>query len=87
MEKQNMSSKRKKNGVKNLFIIAVIIVVVVGIPLVLLNYQAKRSGLTLSEVISRITNKVESENKKTESLDENRTGEKIDFLDSKTYWE
>jgi len=79
MAKQN-KNKTKKRGSKSLIIIIVILVVIIGIPLLLLNYQANRTGLSMAEVISRITNTADSEN---ETASEGKTGEKIDFLDKK----
>jgi hypothetical protein len=81
MEKQNTSQKSKGNGLKNLMIIAIIIVVIVGIPLLLLNYQAKRSGLTMGEVVNRITNKSEKTGTGEIGQTENNIAEQIDFLD------
>lgn len=74
------SAKKKKNGNKGFILIVVLIIVIVGIPLLLLNYQAKRSGLTIGEVVSRITGKSETESKEVQNTGEKATGEKIDFL-------
>lgn len=79
MRKQNTSGQKK--GLKNLILIITIILVIFGIPLILLNYQAKRSGLTIDEVLGRIT----GSQKKTEITsiqnDSTPTGEQIDFLE------
>ena len=80
MANESKVPDKKKSGIKNVILIAVILVVIVGIPLLFLNYQASRSGLTISEVISRITNKSEPGDKQTDTAGENATGEKIDFL-------
>lgn len=77
----NNQNKSRKKGYKNLIIIVVLLLVIAGIPFLLLNYQAKRSGLTVREVISRITGKSDSESKKVTAGGENVIGEKIDFLD------
>jgi hypothetical protein len=61
MDNKKTSPNTKKSGYKNIILIAVILIVSVGIPLLFLNYQANRSGLTMSEVISRITGKSEAE--------------------------
>jgi hypothetical protein len=66
---------------KNIILIAVILIAIIGIPLLFLNYQSKRSGLTRGDVIRRITGKSESGGHATKGLVENVTGEKIDFLD------
>ncbi len=84
MASEKSTQKRKKGSFKNIILIILIFVVIAGIPLLLLNYQAKRSGLTVSEVISRITGKSNEEIKETSAPGENLTGEKIDFLNSST---
>jgi len=78
MAKQK-SSKKKNSGIKNLVLVLIIILVIVGIPLLLLNYQASRTGLTMSEVIGRIINTSDSEQEAT--ADTGKAGEQIDFLD------
>ena len=80
MNNQNKSQKTKNGGNKNLILIIVLLMVIVGIPYLLLNYQAKRIGLTKKEVINRITGKSEKGNEKVLVGGENVTGEKIDFL-------
>ena len=80
MTNQGKSSGKKKSGIKNFILIAVILVVLIGIPLMFLNYQAKRSGLTIGEVVSRITKNSDTSDKKVETTGTEVTGEKIDFL-------
>jgi len=80
MANEKISPNKKKSGYKSLILIAVLLIVIFGIPFLLLNYQAKRSGLTISEVVSRITNKSESESKEVQNGGEKATGAKIDFL-------
>lgn len=81
MASEKSTQKRKKGSYKNIILIILIFVVIAGIPMLLLNYQAKRSGLTVGEVISRITGKSETAGKNIESTDKIATGEKIDFLE------
>jgi len=69
----------KSKNYKSLWIIIVIMAVIVGIPLLLLNYQAKRTGLSMTEVVGRITKS--SDKGKEDSASIGETGEKIDFLD------
>jgi hypothetical protein len=73
--------KDRKSRYKNIIPIAIILFALTGIPLLLLNYQAKRSGLTMGEVIKRITKKTEAGSGITGVTNESLTGEKIDFLD------
>jgi hypothetical protein len=59
----------------------VIIAVLVGIPFLLVNYQASRSGLTRGEVIRRIFGKKESSPDQLSGEAGTLQGEKIDFLE------
>jgi hypothetical protein len=79
MANENKNSSRKKNTNKSTLIVLVVIIAIVLIPLLLLNYQAKRSGLTLGEVITRIASK--SDRDTTAGSDKAATGERIDFLE------
>ena len=79
MTKEDLPEKRKSR-IKNIIPIAVILIAIIGIPLLLLNYQAKRTGLTTSEVISRIIRSSDDESE-DENTDKVASGEKIDFLD------
>jgi hypothetical protein len=79
MEKERIAPKKKKGGFKKIIPIAIILIILVGIPLVFLNYQAKRTGLKMGDVVKR-TKVKESKSKVDESTSLNVTGEKIDFL-------
>jgi len=81
MTKKKTASKKQKRWYKNIISIAVILIVVTGIPFLLLNYQAKQSGLTMGDVIRRTVGKSGSGSSNTEGAGETVTGEKIDFLD------
>ncbi|MCK4991361.1 MAG: VCBS repeat-containing protein [Bacteroidales bacterium] len=81
MSKEKTASKKRKNRFKTIIPIAVILIAIVGIPFLILNYQAGRSGLTRGDVIRRIIGTSESSREGTEGLAENSSGEKIDFLD------
>jgi len=80
MTKEKAAPNRQKKGLKNLIPIAIVIILILGIPLLLLNYQAKHSGMTMGEVIGRITNKLGSNEKVSASSKDNPAGEKVDFL-------
>lgn len=71
----------KKKSIKNIIPIVIIVLLLIGIPFLLLNYQAKRTGLSKGEVVNRIFNKSDSKSN-TELSEENNTAEKIDFLDA-----
>lgn len=81
MTKENSNSGIRKGRYKSLIIIAVILVVLLGIPYLLLNYQANRLGLTRGEVLNRITGKSTSDMEESESMANQTMGAKIDFLD------
>lgn len=78
-----VENKSKKKEFKNLIPVVIILLVIVGIPLLLLNYQAKRSGLTKSEVIQRILRSSDNKAEEAATTDNAETGSKIDFLDKK----
>ncbi len=80
MVKAKTTPKKQRNGIKNFILAAIVLTLIVGIPLLLLNYQANRSGMTRGEVINRITNKLGSDEEKSMASNVNHTGEKIDFL-------
>jgi len=81
MTKEKTSQKKNK-GLKNLIPILIILIVIVGIPLLFLNYQAKRSGMSMGDAIKRITTKTGSKEAASENAATNNSGEKIDFLTS-----
>jgi hypothetical protein len=81
MVEERTATEKRKRKYRNIIPIAAIIIIIVGIPFLLLNYQAKRSGLTKNEVIKRITVKFKSGSSNTSRPDVNLTGAKIDFLD------
>ena len=73
-----------KKGSKNFIIFVVIIVLIIGIPLFLVNYQAQKSGMSMEKFLQRKMYRV----KTTDSLPggnlkENIVGDKVDFLTSK----
>ena len=80
MTKEMGTPGKQRKGMKNLISIVIILFLIIGIPLLLLNYQAKRSGMTRAEVIKRITNKMGNSEKDSISSTSNLTGEKVDFL-------
>jgi hypothetical protein len=81
MIKDKNVPENRKSRYRNIIPIAIIIIIIIGIPFLLLNYQAKRSGLTKNEIIKRITVKLKPGSSKAGGQGENVTGVKIDFLD------
>lgn len=72
---------KKKSRYRNIIPITVVLFILIGIPLLLLNYQSKRSGLSKSEVIRRKVSRSEQGSSETKGIVENLTGGRIDFLD------
>jgi hypothetical protein len=72
--------KKQKKGIINLIPVIIVLTLLLGIPALLLNFQSKRSGMSWSEVISRIGNKSGSKNLDQKLVAEQLPGEKIDFL-------
>lgn len=81
MTSKRSAPKKKEKQYKRIFPVIITIAVLAGLPLLLLSYQAKRTGLTWSEVIKRITGSSESVGKADGPADE-VTGERIYFLDT-----
>ena len=79
--KEKTGSKGRRKGPRNLVIALVVVAVLVGIPFLLLNYQARRSGLSRGEVVQRIFGNPRSGNDQTAMAGSAIEGEKIDFLD------
>jgi hypothetical protein len=81
MVKDIHSTKNHKKGLKNLIPAFLILFVFAGIPMLFLNYQAKRSGMTWGGVIHRIMNRAGEKDKVSGILTDNTSNEKINFLD------
>ncbi len=73
--------KKGKKGSRNILVVIIVALVLVGIPFLLVNYQANRSGLTRSEVVNRIIGNRESAADPDPGDAASLQGEKIDFLD------
>jgi hypothetical protein len=58
----------------------IVLFLIAGIPFLFLNYQAKRSGMSRSEVIKRITNKMGGSEKESVISTDSAVGEMVDFL-------
>jgi len=81
MAKDSNGSKKLSRRLKNLIPLALILLVFAGIPMIFLNFQAKRSGMTRSAVIKRIMNKAGEKDKVSGAVTDNAIGEKVNFLD------
>lgn len=80
MAKESTQTKKKK-GLKNFLPLIIILIVIVGVPLLFLSYQAKRSGLTMGSVVKRIMTKTESTDMNAENTAKTDTTTEVQFLD------
>ncbi|MCK4993273.1 MAG: VCBS repeat-containing protein, partial [Bacteroidales bacterium] len=81
MTKTSKQKKRVKARIRNWITVAIILLIMVGVPYAILNYQASKSGMTIREVIQRKMVKSEgSESGQNSSSSTISEGEKIDFL-------
>jgi hypothetical protein len=81
MANDKTARKNTNKSIKNSIIFLVIVALLVGLPLLFLNYQAHKSGMSISEVLKRKMNRTST----TDSLPggqltKDLVGEKIDFL-------
>ena len=81
MTKHQVQKNPERKRLRNLFMVLVILIFIIGVPLLLIYYQAEKSGMSISEVIQRRMiksdgNKISSEWKLANEI----IGEKIDFL-------
>lgn len=81
MTKEHSDKGTSKRKLRNLIPIGIVVLALIGIPFLILNYQANRLGLTRGEVIKRIGGKNEGGSDEGGALGQNLTGEKINFLD------
>jgi len=83
MAKDINSSKKQNKRLKNLIPLALILFVFIGVPMIFLNFQAKRSGMTWGAVIQRIMNKSGEKDDVSGAVSNNAVEEETNFLDSK----
>ena len=80
MKKDTDNTKNKKSGIKNLIPVVLILCVFVGIPILFLQLQAKRSGMTWGGVIHRIMNRTGEKDNTAFLTSVNNSSDKINFL-------
>ena len=81
MTKSSKQKKREKARLRNGITVLVILLIIVGVPYAILNYQAGKSGMSIQEVIQRKMVKSEgAESGQTPGATATAEGEKIDFL-------
>jgi hypothetical protein len=80
MPKDKRPPVNHKKGLKTFILLIIVFFMIIGIPFLLISYQAKQKGMTRSEVITRIVNKSGTKNKTSVEFNNNTIGAKIDFL-------
>ena len=80
MTKESRSHSKQKKGFKNLILLVVILFIIVGIPYLLIGYQANQKGMTRSAVLKRIVNRTGAKDEVASTEKNNQLGTKIDFL-------
>lgn len=78
MNKSDKPSRSKL--LKNILPVVIILLIIVGVPYLLLNYQAKRTGLSKGEIVHRILRK-SGDGKQEEPAGTISTGNKTAFLE------
>ena len=80
MPRDNHSSVNRKKGLKTIILLLIVVFLIIGIPFLLISYQAKQKGMTRSAVINRILNRAGAKDKASEEIVNAPVGAKIDFL-------
>jgi hypothetical protein len=81
MTKLRKQEQKSGKSLRNLTLILVVVILIVGIPFLFLNYQAKRSDMSIAEVVQRKMLRSEDTNPFEEwGEDDAVLGEKLDFL-------
>ncbi len=81
MSEPKKSTANHKKGLRTFILLAFVLCLIIGIPYLLIGYQAKQKGMTRTAVIKRIFNKTGPVSKTTAEFKGNTVGAKIDFLD------
>jgi hypothetical protein len=80
MSKTNRPKSNHRKGLRTFLLLIIVLFLIVGIPYLLIGYQAKQKGMSRGEVIHRIVNRTTVKDKLTGDEKKNLTGAKIDFL-------
>jgi len=80
MSKTSKQKKKVKTRIRNGISFAVLLLIIVGVPYAILNYQAGKSGMTIREVIQRKMVKSEGSDSGQNLPSSVSEGEKIEFL-------
>jgi hypothetical protein len=80
MKKNTIGAKKSGRGMKTLIPVVIVLFVFIGIPLLLIQYQASRTGMTWGQVVERVMNRSGSGENIAEVMPDSQKGEQIDFL-------
>lgn len=81
MTKNRIDLKRPKKKINNVVIFIIIGILFIGIPILLLNYQSRKSGMSMGKVLQRKMNRTHTtDSLPGGNLTSNLVGEKINFL-------
>lgn len=73
--------KNRKKGLKTFILLLIVLFLIIGIPFLLVSYQAKQKGLTRKEVLNRIMNRGSKPGPASEFRN-NKVGAKVNFLEA-----
>lgn len=80
MVKDNKHVKRSGKSIRNIIILIIVLILFIGIPLLVLNYQSLKSGMSISQVFQRKTSRTSTSDTLVGQSSVSLQGEKIDFL-------
>jgi len=80
MVKDNKNVKRSGKSIRNIIILIIVLILFIGIPLLVLNYQSLKSGMSISQVFQRKTSRTSTSDTLVGQSSASLQGEKIDFL-------
>jgi hypothetical protein len=83
MTKDRNNSKKRNRRLRDLILTILVIFVLIGLPMLFLDFQAKRSGLTWGGVIHRIMNRAGEKDKVSGIIGDTSGGRNISFLEKK----
>jgi len=83
MAKEKLTPGKRKKGLRTFILLVIVLGLILGIPYLLISYQAKQKGMTRKEVISRIMNRTGEKNNVSLEVQNATVGAKTNFLDPK----
>lgn len=81
MSQTRQSGRKGKKGIKTIILVIIVLALILGLPYLFINYQAKEKGMTKKETLSRLLNRKASRDIVSSDVQVAKIGEKINFLD------